>query len=152
MKDYTIVEGTAFYKGTPDEVIRILLRYMHTNQRIRIFLGDKKTGRDWTEEYDTMGYVGRSGGTVKIPILLNNSKSMYGPGISTDAIVRITVNKMDVYRHPKYHIGKIELKPSPYPQVPYGVWIDGKNHANFKTAEQARKWAQFIQGNTNSKS
>lgn len=149
---YVIVEGTAFDKSTPEGVIKVLLNFIHSNKRIRVFLGDTKTGRDRCEEFDTMGYVRRSGGRVPVPILLNNCKSMYGSPLLTSSIVRITVDKVDVYRHPKYHIGKVELKPSPFSSVPYGVFIDGSNHANFKTAEQARKWAQFIQGNTNSKS
>lgn len=148
-----IVDGIEFDKDTPDRVVRILLDMMNTSpkQRIRIFLGDRKTGKDWCQEWDTMGYVGKSTGKIKIPLLVNNSRSWGGGGISTGSIVRITIDKRDVYRHPKYHIGKIELKPSPFPSVPYGVWIDGVNHANFKTAEKARKWADFIQGKTNSK-
>jgi len=147
-----IIEGVEFDKNTPDKVVRILLGMMGTHTRIRLFYGDSKTGRDWCEEYDTMGYVGRSTGKIKIPLLINNSKSMGGGAILTGSIVRITIDKKDVYRHPKYHIGKVELKPSGYANVPYGVWIDGMNQANFKTPEKAMKWADFIKGNTNSKS
>lgn len=148
-----IINGYEFDKNTPEAVVNILLRYMHDmNVRIRLFYGDTKTGKDWCEEYDTMGYVGGSTGKVKIPILINNRKSWGGGAILTGSIVRITIDKKDVYRHPKYHIGKVELKPSGYADVPYGVWIDGKNHANFKTPIQAQKWAEFIKGNTNSKS
>ena len=133
-----IVNNVEFDANTPDKVVSILLGY-------------SKTGRDWCEEWDTMGYVGRSTGQVKIPLLINNSKSFGGGAILTGNIVRITVNKRDIYRHPKYHIGKITFKPSAYPELPYGVWINGKNHANFKTAEKAQKWAKFISGETNSK-
>lgn len=148
-----IVDGIEFDKNTPDRVVRVLLNLMNQRprQRVRLFYGDQKTGRDYCEEYDTMGYIGRSGGRVSIPLLINNKNSSGGPGILTGSIVRITVNRMDYYRHPKYHIGKVELKPSVYSTVPYGVFINGKNYANFKTAEKARKWAEFIQGNTNTK-
>lgn len=148
-----IINGYEFDKNTPDDVVDTLLWYMHDrNVRIRVFYGDTKTGKDWCEEYMTMGYVSGSTGTVKIPLLINNRNSWGGSPILTGSIVRITVDKKDVYRHPKYHIGKVELKPSGYANVPYGVWIDGKNHANFKTPIQAQKWAEFIKGNTNSKS
>ena len=146
-----IINNVEFDANTPDKVVSILLNYMNSNQRIRIFYGDRKTGRDWCEEWDTMGYVGCSTGKIKIPLLVNNSKSMGGMGINTGSIVRITVNKHDIYRHPKYHIGKIMFKPSAYPELPYGVWINGENHANFKTSEKAQKWAKFISGESNTK-
>lgn len=146
-----IVDNVEFDANTPDRVVSILLNYMHSGQRLRIFYGDAKTGKDWCEEWGTMGYIGRSTGQVKIPLLVNNTKSYGGSAILTGCIVRITLDKRDIYRHPKYHIGKITLKPSPYPELPYGVWINGKNHANFKTAEKAQKWAKFISGESNSK-
>lgn len=153
-KDYKVVDGISFDKDTPDRVCRLLLAYMNTYPRVRVrlFYGDRKTGKDWCEEYDTMGYIGRSAGTtVKIPLLINNRNSTGGPGILDGCIVRMTVDKRDVYRHPKYHIGKITFGPSGYANVPYGVFIDGKNHANFKTQEKAKKWADFIQGKSNIK-
>ena len=152
-KDYKVVDGISFDKDTPDRVCRLLLSYMNTYPRVRVrlFYGDRKTGKDWCNEFETMGYVGRSMGPVKIPLLINNRNSTGGPGILDGCIVRMTVDKRDVYRHPKYHIGKITFGPSGFPNVPYGVFIDGKNYANFKTQEKARKWAEFIQGNSNIK-
>ena len=148
-----IINGYEFDKNTPEDVVDILLRYMYdTSVRIRLFYGDTKTGKDWCEEYDTMGYVGGSTGKVKIPLLINNRKSSGGHAILTGSIVSITIDKFEVYRHPKYHIGKVEVKATELPNLPYGVWISGKNYANFKTLVQAQKWAEFIKGNTNSKS
>lgn len=148
-----IINGYEFDKNTPEAVVNILLRYMHDRSvRIRLFYGDTKTGKDWCEEYMTMGYVGGSTGKVKIPLLINNRNSWGGGAILTGSIVRITVDKKDVYRHPNYHIGKVEVKATDLPNLPYGVWIGGKNYARFKTLVQAQKWAEFIKGNTNSKS
>lgn len=148
---YKVVDGISFDKDTPDRVCRLLLAFMNTSPRVRVrlFYGDRKTGRDWCESNDTMGYVGRSMGNY--PILLNNKNSIGGGRILEGSIVRITVDKRDVYRHSKYHIGKITFAPSGYSDRPYGVFIDGKNHANFKTQEKARKWADFIQGKSNIK-
>ena len=101
-----------------------------------MFYGDIKTGKDWTEEYDTMGYIGRTRGPVKVPLIVANSKSSGGFPLSTDSIVRITIDKRTVYQHPKYHIGKIEIRPAPYPGYSHGVFINGENHANFKTKEK----------------
>lgn len=151
--DYKVVDGVSFDKDTPDKVCRLLLAFMNTSPRVRVrlFYGDRKTGKDWCEEWMTMGYIGRSGGRVSVPLLINNKTSTGGPHILDGCIVRITVDRKDVYRHPHYHIGKITFGASGYSDYPYGVFIDGKNHANFKTQEKARKWADFIQGKSNIK-
>lgn len=103
-KQYKVVNGTSFHTETPDAVCNILARYCgNWNQRVRIFLGDTKTGKDWFESYDTIGYIGRSCGTVKIPLLIRNTRSMGGGAILDHCIVKITVDKKTVYQHPNYH-------------------------------------------------
>lgn len=150
-KKYKIIDGTAFSVKTPDRVCQLLNYYRNYGTRIRVFYGDTKTGRDWLEEYYTIGRVGRSTGQYKIPLLINNSRSWGGLGLLDDCIVRITVDKKDVYRHPKYHQGRFTIGKSPYPEVPWGVFVSGKNYANFKTKEKAEKWVRFMKGETNSK-
>lgn len=151
MGEYKVIEGISFGKDMPDKVCYILLNVMGTKKRIRLFYGDRKTGKDWTEEYDTMGYVGRSAGPVKIPLLVANSRSFGGHDISDASIVRITIDRKTIYQHPKYHIGKVEIRPAPYPGYTHGVFINGENHANFKTKEKAEKWVRFIKGESNTK-
>jgi hypothetical protein len=103
-KKYKVVNGISFLTETPDAVCNILARYCgNRNQRVRIFLGDTKTGKDWFESYDTIGYIGRSCGTVKIPLLIHNTRSMGGSVILEHCIVKITVDKKTVYQHPNYH-------------------------------------------------
>ena len=150
-KKYKEIEGTSFTTGTPDRVCQLLNYFRNNGTRIRVFYGDTKTGKDWLQEYDTMGRVGRSGGQIKIPILVNNSRSWGGGGILDDCIVRITVDRKDVYRHPKYHQGRFMIGKSPYPELPWGVFVNGENHANFKTKEKAEKWVRFMKGETNTK-
>ena len=103
-KKYKVVNGISFLTETPDAVCNILASYCgNRNQRVRIFLGDTKTGKDWFESYDTIGYIGRSCGTVKIPLLIRNTRSMGGSAIMEHCIVKITVDKKTVYQHPNYH-------------------------------------------------
>ena len=151
VNDYKVIDGVAFGKDTPDKVCRILYDAIRSRQRIRLFYGDRKTGKDWIEEYDTMGYVVRSANFNNVPLLVSNNRSMGGSYILLDSIVRITIDKRTVYQHPKYHIGKIEIRPSPYQGYSYGVFINGENHANFKTKEKAEKWVKFIKGESNIK-
>lgn len=44
------------------------------------------------ETYNTCGYIGRSTGNHKIPLLVNNSRS-HGGGALTDSIVKISLAK-----------------------------------------------------------
>lgn len=37
---------------------------------VRIWLGDTQTGRAWAEENDVIGTIGRSTGTMEVPLLV----------------------------------------------------------------------------------
>ena len=70
--------------------------------RIRIFYGDQKTGKSYNEEHDIFGYVSKlKNGSF---ILLYNNLSKGGTIISTDIVIRITKNKVDLIKHPKFHV------------------------------------------------
>ena len=90
-KQYKVVNGTSYDSRTSDEVINLLEHYRSNKQRIRVFYGSE--GRCWNEEHDTMGTVGRSTGTCKIPLLIKSSRSYGGGSILDDRIVRIDVKE-----------------------------------------------------------
>jgi hypothetical protein len=108
---YKIVDGTAYHEETPDQVVRLLESALKSfrGTRLRFCFGDTKTGRDWEEKYDVCGYIGRSSGDIKIPLLINQSASTGGGAILDHCIVRIESKGQndksytEVYRHPKYH-------------------------------------------------
>jgi len=144
-----------YNKNTPPQVREILERYLHTNTRVRIFYGDAKTGRDWLEEYDTQGYIGRSTGTKPIALLVNNRRSLGGGAILTHCIVKITVNKRTIYEHPHYH-QPVFSRGAPHSALLHAgykacVYAGSTNIANFKTDKQAERWIEFIKGKRNSK-
>lgn len=145
MTNYKVVDGVSFDVNTPEKVVNLLLYYMNARprQRIRVFYGDTKTGKDWGEEWDTMGYVGRSGGTVKIPLLVNNARSYGGDAIKTGSIVRITVDRRNVYVHPKYNCN-VTVRG-------VNVYKNGSIYAVCKTNEKAKKLALFLKGDSNVK-
>ena len=88
MKTYTIINGTSYDLRTPNEVIRVW--NCPTNRiRLHISLGDTATGLDWLEENDVCGYVGRSMGPIKVPLLIANRRSLGGGAILDHCIVRI---------------------------------------------------------------
>lgn len=159
---YKIYNGTAYHVDTPIEVINTLetaraSRIRGHQYRLRLFLGDPETGRDWGEEYDVIGYIGRSMGPIKIPLLVYSRRSYGGPGLLDHRIVKIVdvQTKRTVYQHPLYQlpaytlgtcppkIGAIDMAAEGYT---VGVYREGENIANFKTEDQARRWIAFMRG------
>lgn len=101
-----IVDGTSYSHDTPQAVIDVLERARTTRIRIRVVYGDRKTGRSWEECHDVSGYVGRSTGQSKIPLLCHNARSMGGGGMLDDSVIAIRyANRKNggwLYRHPEY--------------------------------------------------
>ena len=103
MKQYKIVEGISFEENTNERVIEILLDAMNRRERIRVFYGDTKSGRDWCETYDTIGTIGTSCGKTKVPLMIHSIRTMGGDAILTENIVKITRNKRVVYKQHNYN-------------------------------------------------
>lgn len=101
---YKIYNGTWYCFATPNKVIQILDNAMNKHERIRVFYGNNKTGLDWCEFFDTIGYIRRSYGNVKIPLLIKNSCSIGGISVLDGSIVKVAIDKVVVYQHPNYHI------------------------------------------------
>ena len=112
MKTYKLNNGTSFDERTPDEVIRVLENARQNRTRLHISLGDQQTGRDWLEEFETHGYVARSMGPMKVPLLVANRRSLGGGAILDHCIVRIreSAGGRVLYRHPDYHHGTLEIR------------------------------------------
>ena len=149
--DYKVYNGTAYHMETSNEIIGILDRVLNTKQRIRVFYGDINTGICWNDEFETMGYVKRSTGRIKIPLLIPKVNSFGGGGLLDHCIIRITQDKKVLYSHPNFTTGEWEIKEvkKEYPFDAYNN-LSG-NSASFKTRKQAERYIQFITGKKNSK-
>lgn len=146
-KQYKVVNGISFDARTPDNVCNILARHCGgRNQRVRIFLGDTKTGKDWCEVYDTIGYIGRSTGTIKIPLMIPRVDSCGGGAILDYCIVKITIDKQTVYQHPNYHC-PIEKRDNTIFDTEEGKTIYRRLDGNLSALERE---FQFLLGNRNS--
>lgn len=100
--------GTFYHEQTDEKIIRVLDRFMHDRDtRLRFCFGDADSGKDWEEEMDIVGYVGKSTGDIKIPILLYSKRSHGGGAILDHCIVKIEyANKKKggvLYQYPLYH-------------------------------------------------
>jgi hypothetical protein len=115
------------------------------------FYGDIETGLATLDEYDVVGRIGRSGGVMKIPLLIPDGE-IGGSGILDAHIVRIidVQTRKELYRHPEYHQGKMEIRTTDGETASlgytHGVWLDGVNHANFQSFGKAAQWVAFMAG------
>jgi len=160
--------GTWFSYDTPTKVRTILEQYRKDGGRLKLFYGDRTTGRDWLEENDILGKIGRSTGSMQIPLLIAEGE-YGGPGILDNCIVRI-VNadtREELYRQKNYHLPEMEIRsvegqlaswdasepPKLLTEIGYthGVWVrekDGKfsNQANFRSFAKAAQYVAFMGG------
>jgi len=148
---YKIINGTAYSIDTPNEVISILENARDNRIRIRVFYGDKITGRDWMEEHDTIGYIGRSTGKIKIPLLIHNRRSYGGGSLLDNCIVKITQNKNVIYQHKNYNIGDIKIGQTKNDDLIIQGYthsaLDDENAGGFfKSEAKAENYKLFMQG------
>lgn len=152
MKTYQNINGTSYDARTPEEVIRVLEAARLNRTRLHISLGETTTGKDWLEEFESHGYVGRSMGPVKVPLLIANRRSLGGGAILDHCVVRIrtAAGGRVLYQHPAYHHGSLEIRRKVEPVESNGrlltvdVFRDGEFHASFENMAQARRWIQRL--------
>ena len=102
---YKIFGDTAYNIDTPDIIVNILEKARTSRAyRLKFYYGDNKTGTLWGEE---IGYVGRSTESIKIPLVIFNSRSLGGPALLDHCIVKIEyANRKQggvLYQHPNLH-------------------------------------------------
>lgn len=102
---YKNIGGTFYHYDTFDNICTILETVKNTHERIRVHYGDTKTGKDWNEQHHVTGYIERSTGSIKIPLLIYNERSIGGPALLDHCIVKITTTKGKklLYQHHNYH-------------------------------------------------
>ena len=156
MKTYKLENGTSYDERTSDGVIRVLESARLNRTRLHVSLGETegpKAGRDWLEEFETHGYVGRSMGPIKVPLLIANRRSTGGGAILDHCIVRIRESARGrvLYQHPQYHHGSLEIRRKAEPvtlldgrRLTVDVLRDGELHAAFETVEKARRWVHKL--------
>lgn len=161
---HPVSKRTWFTPGTPTKVKTILESAIASGRSIwkagsilRLFLGDQETGRDWCGEWDVVGYIGRSTGSKKVPLLIEPLYSPHGDlsgaegggAISTDCILRIIeVNTgNELYRHPKYQLPVFSIHAVEADKThPIKVKRDNQEQAAFSSHEAAGEYIAFMQG------
>lgn len=110
-RTYFVTEsGTHFDTTTPPKLMVLLEELREKRIRVKIWLGDTKTGKAW-DDTET-GYIGRSCGPIKIPLIIRRNSSGREEALLDQCIIRVqattgirTCSKSVYYEHPKFHIG-----------------------------------------------
>lgn len=108
-KFYRVCQGFWFHDKTKPNIIEWILTAYERKSRMRFYWGDAESGLDWGEVHDVAGYIGRSTGAIKIPLLIHSKRSHGGPAMLDHCIVKISYAnkrycKTPVYEHPNYHV------------------------------------------------
>lgn len=140
----------SFKEGTPEKVKSVLLSVYNSQNLVRIVYGDVVTGRDWLEEHDVIGRVGRSTGEIKAPLLIKNERSNFGGSILAECILKIVdvKSKRVLYEATNYQKPILVLCASTHRDYMYDVChsVDGVNkvHARFKSQKSAVNYIEFM--------
>lgn len=144
--------GTCYHAETSDKVIEALENARVNRLRVRVWYG--KDGKSWNEENDILGYIGRSTGNIKIPLLVYNRRSFGGGGLLDDCIVKIVDTKTGrtLYKHENFSQSFFEADDTlVYQCEKEGQKADAVIWANCETWEQAKRFADFMNGKRHSK-
>ena len=154
----TTKSATTFHQETPLRVRKILEQARVQGTVLRLFYGDQN-GRDWGEENDVCGYVGRSTGSIRVPLLLEPLRDddvlISAPGgapILDHCIVRIVhaLNGHELWRRRNYRVPILYIKSG---KDTFDVERQEQDKpceaiARFPTYEAAAGYQAFIQGFT----
>lgn len=141
-----VTSGTCYHQETSDQVIRLLEKLQNNGTEVRIFYGDTQTGQSWHDEFDVVGRIGRSTGSIKIPLLVPKG-DCGGPGLLDHCIIRIDTREETLYQHKKFRVGHMTLSQGNDKKLPWEVFIDSVLHARFELNAEATKFMTFLQGN-----
>lgn len=156
MKHYKQINGTSYDARTPDAVVAVLENARLNRQRVHVSLGETEgpeAGRDWLEENMVHGFIGRSTGSVKIPLIVHNRRSLGGPGLLDHCVIRIRTSAGGrvLWQHPQYHHGLIQIRAKDKPLVledgrilRVDVLRDGQLQAAFENVSKARRYIRKL--------
>lgn len=144
---YKIINGTHIDETTDNKVAEILSNNVHAGRRLRFWYGDKETGKSWNEENDVTGYIGKSGGQFKVPLLIQKKNSSGGEALLVAAIVKIVdiKSKIVLYQHERFSQPKFTVTDNK-------VFMDEEMYApKCKNEKSAQRLADFMNGKRMSK-
>ncbi len=143
----TLSRQTYFDPGTPPEVARVLESCRNAGNKVRLVLGDPSTGESWLDEYDVVGIIGRSTGTLKVPLLVEDGENGGGAILTACVLCIIDWRSGRVwFRHSAYQTPELGIKPSSDADRPWAVLHRDKEVARFSDIGKAGAYLAFMRG------
>jgi len=140
-----LASGTCYHADTPEAVITILENYRQNQRKIRLYYGDTQTGKSWLDEHDVIGCIGRSTGSIKVPLLVSPS-DIGGPALLDHCIIRMDSPRKVLYQHNQFHVGELTLVQGKLKRLPWEVLLDHALQARFQLKRAAQHYIDFLQG------
>ena len=144
-----LTRTTYFDPGTDTSAAKVLESCRTHERKIRLILGDTLTGEPWLEEHDVVGRIGRSIGTLKVPLLIEPGEHG-GSAILCACILAIVdwASGNFLYRHDAYREAELSIKPSADAERPWDVLRHEEVVASFRDIGQAGAYLAFMRGAT----
>jgi hypothetical protein len=145
-----LTRQTYFDPGTDPKAARALETCRRDGRKVRLMLGDTATGRCWLEEHDVVGRIGRSSGTLKVPLLIEPGADG-GTAILTNCLLCIVEwdTGRDIFRHPAFRLPDLTIRHVPQEhKLPWQVLHEGSVAAAFRDVGQAGAYLAFMCGET----
>ncbi len=142
-KQYQIVDGTYYHADTPQGVIHALEEARKRGEKVQIWYGEN--GVSWNDENHMHGYIGRSTGLHKIPLIISPRSKYGGPALLDECIIRVWSldYNCDLYCAPDYKPSKFEIKPcTDTAGHSHEVHINGELYSRHKTELSAKRLVQ----------
>lgn len=159
------MNGTHYSEKTPPAVRRALEKARTHGLLVRLLLGDPETSRVWLEENDVVGFIGRSTGTMKVPLLVEALLDSAGQIVHDDGGPRLLDAYIlciidcktghDLYRNPKITLPILELTPfkperemseQERKECESPEWQTDDGGAAFKSYREGLEYIAFVQG------
>jgi hypothetical protein len=131
----------AYHEKTNINVINALEFCRKNKIRIKLNLGNIKTGISWNEKNDITGSVGLSrGNEARFPILVYNERSFGGGSILDNCILQIkeTNGTRIFYTAKNFVPSTFEIKESEQLGYTHSVYVNGSLYSNHKTEKAAK--------------
>lgn len=140
---------TYFDPATDPKAARVLERCREANAKVRLILGDTATARTWLDEHDVVGRIGRSTGTLKVPLLIEPGADG-GIAILTAYLLAIIDWESGefLFRHPRYRAPDLLIRSGEDADRPWEVLHDEQVVACFPDIGKAGAYVAFMRGET----
>jgi len=144
-----LMHKTYFDPGTDSKAAKVLESCRTHGRKIRLILGDTSTGEPWLEEHDVIGRIGRSTGSLKVPLLIEAGECG-GTAILCVCLLAIIDwgSGEFLYRHAAYREADLSIQPSGNADRPWNVLRRGEVVASFGDIGQAGAYLAFMRGAT----